>query len=92
MLTIEGYGWDDIVWDCVDCLLRNPSVIVWCDPFPSRAVKNAIRAVSALAARGFTGVDAVQAFQADAARAGAFAGDVDGKCGPITMRALGIAA
>jgi len=91
MLTIEGYGWDDIVWDCVDCLLRNPAVIVWCDPFPSRAVKNAIRAVGALAARGFTGADAVRAFQADAKRSGAFVGDVDGKCGPVTMGALGIA-
>ena len=91
MLTIEGYGWDDIVWDCVDCLLRNESVIVWCDPFPSRTVKNAIRVVGALAARGFTGPTAVRDFQADATCAGAFTGAIDGKCGPITMGALGIA-
>jgi len=92
MLTIEGYGWDDIVWDCVDCLLRNESVIVWCDPFPSATVKSALRAVGALAARGFTGASAVRDFQTDAKRSGAFAGDVDGKCGLSTMAALGIAA
>ena len=92
MLTIEGYGWDDVPWDCVDCLLTNEAVIVWCDPFPTPTLLNAVRAARALARRGFAGPDAVRAFQADAKHSEAFDGAIDGKYGPITMRALGVAA
>jgi hypothetical protein len=90
LLTIEGYGWDDVPWDCVSCLLANPSVIVWCDPFPTATVKRAVRSVAALASSGFSGADAVRAFQEDARARGTYEGAIDGKCGPETMRALGV--
>ena len=90
MLTIEGYGWDDVPWDCVTCLLANDSVIVWCDPFPTETFTKAVRSVGALAALGFTGPGAVTAFQTQAQANGTYAGAIDGKCGPETMAALGV--
>lgn len=32
--TIQGYGWGDIPKDLDDCLLRNPTMLVWAEPWP----------------------------------------------------------
>lgn len=32
--TIQAYGWSDIPKDLDDCLLRNPTLIAWAEPWP----------------------------------------------------------
>jgi len=64
-VTIQGYGWDDMPWNLVDCLLQTcitdgQPVIVWCDydatygyVAPSPVVVACIKALAFLRARGF---------------------------------------
>lgn len=59
--TIQGYAW--VLSDLVDCLLRNPCVILWCEPGPDDSTCLGWRVVRGLAARGFVGPGAVQAFK-----------------------------
>ncbi len=86
--TRQGYRW--FLDDCVTMLCREPTVIVWSDPFPDVTFRFALAAVRALAARGFAGADAVRAFQADARAAGAYGGAVDGRFGRTSAKALGL--
>ncbi|MFO0609494.1 MAG: hypothetical protein U0324_40395 [Polyangiales bacterium] len=86
--TRQGYRW--FLDDCVTMLCREPTVIVWCEPYPDRTFRFALEAVRALAGRGFAGPDAVRAFQADARAAGAYGGAVDGRFGREAARALGL--
>ena len=85
--TIQGYEWEDIFPDLIDCLLRRASqvTLVWCDPLPSRAFVLGLLVLSKLRDLGFTGPDAVRAFQASTR--GVLM--VDGRCGRQTAKALG---
>lgn len=85
--TIQGYAWEDIFPDLIDCLLRRASqfTLVWCDPLPSRVFVLGLLVVAKLRELGFTGPDAVRTFQASTR--GAL--NVDGRCGRQTTKALG---
>jgi hypothetical protein len=85
LITLQGYGWADILPDLVDGLLTHPIVVMWSEPFPDAATMRALAAVKALKTAGCTGPDAVRQFQA---RHGAPLA-VDGRCGEKTMAALG---
>lgn len=80
--TIQGYAW--ILSDLVDCLCKNPAVLMWCEPFPDNVATTALRVRQALAGRNFNGPSAVRDFQKDAHIT------VDGIVGRETMRALGL--
>ena len=86
--TLQGYEWEDIFPDLIDCLLRRASqfTLVWCDPLPSRAFVLGLLVVTKLRELGFTGPDAVRAFQTSAR--GIL--NVDGRCGRQTAKALGL--
>ncbi len=82
--TIQGYGWDDSFYDLVTCLMSNETALVWCDPFPTETFAKGLRVRNALTLAGHTGPRAVFDFQQ------ANNLDVDGKCGPATLLALGV--
>lgn len=84
--TIQGYGWSDIPYDLVTCLLANQAqpTLVWCDPFPTPAFLAGVAVVDALRARGYYGPTAVADYQRENGLA------VDGKAGAATRAALGL--
>jgi hypothetical protein len=85
LITLQGYGWADILPDLVDGLLTHPIVVMWSEPFPDEDFLRAAAAVAALQRLGLSGPTAVLAFQTTAGLT------ADGICGPKTLAALGVA-
>ena len=81
IVTIEGFGWEDIFADLVGCLLCRPSAFIWSEPFPRTHVLEGLRCVRTLANLGFTGAQAVLQFQQDYNRTATTKLSVDGRCG-----------
>ena len=88
IITIQGYGGNDIFADTVDCLLCYPDTIVWSEPFPETYFLRAMRVVKALRERGFTGHTAVHDFEVSAHLKSVEAGH--GRAGPEVCRSLGV--
>jgi hypothetical protein len=61
--TIQGYKWNGIFSDLVNCLLINPTLFVWSEPFPDALFMCALEVVSKLNGSHFTGPNAVRLFQ-----------------------------
>jgi hypothetical protein len=102
-LTLQGYGWRDIVPDLVDALLeqtvgRGLPVFLWAEPTPAPETLACVRAVHKLRAEGFANVgrspaDAVRAYQAafNATAPSDRQLTADGRCGPHTLASMGLA-
>lgn len=92
--TIQGYGWQDIPADLVDCLLVHAAaapVIVWCDPFPAPDFLRGLQAVDALREQGgYTGPNAVLDFQRWSNANDFLPLKEDNRCGEKTLAALGV--
>lgn len=96
--TVQGYGWDDIPYECVDCFVRSESLIVWCEPYPEKTVLGAMAVRQRInekvglwdASGRWIGSDGVRRFQkAYNAKAPPSARLVeDNEYGPATERAL----
>jgi hypothetical protein len=82
--TIQGYRWD--LEDLIDCLLKNDTMIMWCEWQPTEDTIRAIKAVLKLKELGFTGSDAVKQFQLSTN--GKLT--ADGVCGPKSLAELGV--
>lgn len=97
--TIQSYAWDDIVPDLVHCLLHNPKLFAWSQPYPPPLFLAAVRFVRLLAARGFydaarpaTYDAAVLSFQLDYNRTAARPIAADNRAGRETFAVAGLAA
>jgi len=97
LFTIQGYGWADILADCVALLLQHQAepMFVWSEPLPDAAFLRCTRAVLKLAVLGYTGPGAVLAFQRahnagarEVAQRNPALLTEDGRCGPLTLAAL----
>jgi hypothetical protein len=96
--TTQGDGWGDILPDLCACLLANPRMLVWCEPFLSATVVRMLRAVRRLEADGFydpraPAADAVVRWQRayNAAHPGSAMPLLeDNRCGPATLAAMGL--
>ena len=42
ILTVQTYGWSDIKYDCVDCVVRNETIIGWGEPYPEQEFLGAL--------------------------------------------------
>jgi hypothetical protein len=81
LVTIQGYAWNDIFPDLVACLLDHPTAFIWSEPWPSAALEEALRILQVLEKHGFSGPDAVLAFQHDHNRFAARKISEDNRCG-----------
>jgi hypothetical protein len=94
--TWQGRAWDDIPADCGEVVITRPSLIVWCEPFPSTLFLRQCRARAFLAARGFIKPDwtdattAVLRFQQDYNKTATTKLTEDGRCGLLTLSAMGV--
>lgn len=86
IMTIQGYGWDDIFPDLVDCLTKNPTIFIWSEPYPTEQFMKALEVVKKLEVLGFAGSDAVLSYQ----RSTNGALQQDNRCGPATLASLGL--
>lgn len=102
--TVQGSGWSDIPYDCVTCVVKRETLVVWCEPYPEAAMLEALRVRHALdvavglyvldaaasGGRRWSGEDALQRFQvAYNGRVGPSKQlRVDNAYGPATERAL----
>ena len=59
--TIQGYKW--YFKNLVHCLTPNPTLIIWSDPYPDQVFMAGLAVVQKLESLGFTGPEAVKAFQ-----------------------------
>lgn len=96
--TLQGAGWSDVPWACVQQLVLRETFLLWCEPWPSDAALHALEARRRLDARvglylpggAWGGATAVARFQRayneDAAAMNRL--EVDGVYGPATDRAL----
>lgn len=83
--TIQGYGWQGIFADLCRVVVEQPTLIVWCEPWPTADVVLALRVRQTMAAHGFTGAGAIERCQEWAEVV------PDGVVGPLTLAALGLA-
>lgn len=83
--TLQGYAWDDIFSDLVNCLTSNSTLFVWCEPWPSDGFIKGIKIKNELAKRGFIGPEAVKNYQLSTN--GKLT--ADNVCGPKTLKELG---
>lgn len=102
-VTIQAYGWDDIPYALVSCLLewaslRRSTVFAWSDPYPSPMFLVCLSAWQFLdshgfVARGTTARDIVRAYQHEynATAPENKKIDEDGSCGLATMATMGLA-
>jgi hypothetical protein len=87
--TIQGYKW--YFKDLVHCLTSNPTLIIWSDPYPDQVFMAGLAVVQKLESLGFTGSEAVKAFQMKwneehpQDQIG-----IDNIIGPMTMTKLGL--
>jgi hypothetical protein len=93
--TVEGYRWDDIPYDCVDCFVKNERLIVWSEWKPTAVVLHAIEArqridrkVGLYVNGMWSGHDAVLRFQRAYNKKASTKLVEDGIYGPKTDRAL----
>jgi hypothetical protein len=87
--TIQGYKW--FFKDLVHCLTSNPTLIVWSEPYPDQVFMAGLAVVQKLESLGFTGPEAVKAFQTNWNRT--HPQDqigIDNIIGPMTMSKLGL--
>lgn len=87
--TIQGYEWDNMT-DLVHCLTANPSLFVWCEPFPDTMFLQGLEIRKKLLDLGFSGPEAVKQFQANWNATGGRTLSVDNQCGPNTISALNL--
>lgn len=87
--TIQGYAWNNLA-DLVNCLTSNPSLFVWCEPFPDAQFIQGLRIQKRLTNLGFRGPDAVRKFQENWNATGGRPLTVDNQCGPNTISALNL--
>lgn len=79
IVTIQGYKWP--LAELCDCLLKNPTCFIWCEPYPDPTAMIALKAVSKLEQLGFSDVASYQTS----------VGLVpDGKVGQDTVQKLGV--
>ncbi len=93
--TVEGYGYDDIPYDCVRIFVTNERLIVWSEWKPTLTVMHAIEARQRINAKVglyvngvWSGHDAVLRFQRAYNKKASTKLVEDGIYGPKTDRAL----
>ncbi len=100
-VTIQGYGWDDMPWNCLDAIINECAnsrpIIIWCDWEPSAVVFACVKAFLFLRTRGYivpgrSGLDTLKVYQSDyntLAREHDRL-EVDGKGGRASLLTMGV--